>query len=82
VLEILGGLLKPTGRMLVGFRMVGGPQNANTYPADAFVADVEAAGLVVDARFDSFELRTGVDADYGVWVLSVRTRPAAPGSTA
>ena len=82
VLETLGRLLKPAGRMLVGFRMVGGPQNANTYPADAFVADVEAAGLVVDARFDSYELRTGVDADYGVWVLSARTRPAAPGSTA
>lgn len=82
VLETLGRLLKPTGRMLVGFRMVGGPQNASTYPADAFVADAEAAGLVVDARFDSYQLRTGVDADYGVWVLSARTRPAAPGSTA
>jgi SAM-dependent methyltransferase len=82
VLETLGRLLKPAGRMLVGFRMVGGPQNASTYPADAFAADAEAAGLVVDARFDSYELRTGVDADYGVWVLSARTRPAAPGSTA
>jgi SAM-dependent methyltransferase len=82
VLETLGRLLKPAGRMLVGFRMVDGPQNARTYPADAFVADAEAGGLVVDARFDSYELRTGVDADYGVWVLSARTRPAAPGSTA
>jgi SAM-dependent methyltransferase len=82
ILETLGRLLKPAGRMLVGFRMVDGPQNARTYPADAFVADAEAAGLVVDARFDSYELRTGVDADYGVWVLSARTRPAAPGSTA
>ena len=82
VLQTLGRLLKPDGRMLVGFRMVGGPQNARTYPADDFAADAEAAGLVVDARFESYELRTGVDADYGVWVLSARTRPAAPGSTA
>ncbi len=82
VLETLAGLLKPDGRMLVGFRMAGGPQNARTYPADAFVADAEAAGLVVDARFESYELRSGVDEDYAVWILSARTRPAGPGSTA
>ncbi len=82
VLEALAGLLRPDGRMLVGFRMVGGPQNARTYPADDFVADAEAAGLGVDAHYESYELRTGVDEDYGVWILSARTRPAAPGSTA
>ena len=82
VLETLRGLLKPGARMLVGFRMVGGPQNCSTYPADVFVADAETAGLVVDARFDSYELRTDLDDDYAVWILSARTRPATPGSTA
>jgi SAM-dependent methyltransferase len=82
VLETLAGLLAPEGRMLLGFRLVGGPQNAKAYPAEDFVADAEAAGLRVDARFDGYDLRTGVDDSYAVWVLSVRTRPAARGSTA
>jgi SAM-dependent methyltransferase len=78
VLETLAALLEPDGRMLVGFRLVGGPGNAHTYPPEAFVADAEAAGLTVDNRFESYELRAGVDPDYAVWLLSrpsARTRP-------
>jgi SAM-dependent methyltransferase len=76
-LETLAALLAPDGRMLVGFRMVGGPQNAHTYPAAAFVADLEAAGLSVQHRFDSYSLSPTDDEDYAVWVLSARTLPGA-----
>jgi SAM-dependent methyltransferase len=76
VLTTLGGLLEPDGRMLVGFRTVGGPKNAHTYPEPDFLADVTAAGLVVQHRFDGYDLRPGDDQDYGVWVLSPRPAPA------
>ena len=54
------------------------PTPDRTYPVAAFAADAEAAGLVVDNRFESYQLRTGVDPDYAVWLLSplsARTRP-------
>ena len=51
------------------------PEGAGYYPAGAFVADVEAAGLVVDARFDSYDMRTSVDADYGVWCSALELGP-------
>ncbi|MDQ6641155.1 MAG: methyltransferase domain-containing protein [Actinomycetota bacterium] len=68
-LRTLGSLLTPEGRMLVGFRLVGGPQNAHTYPAGDFVADVEAVGLCVQHRFDGYDLAS-TDDEYAVWVLS------------
>jgi SAM-dependent methyltransferase len=82
-LETLAALLAPRGRMLVGFRMVGGPQNAHTYPAAEFVADLAAAGLTVQHRFDGYDLAETLDEDYAVWVLrlSARTRPGAPAPT-
>lgn len=68
-LQTLAALLAPGGRILVGFRMVDGPQNAHVYPAADFVADLEAAGLVVQHRFDSYQLSPTDDQDYAVWVL-------------
>ncbi|MEP6816424.1 MAG: methyltransferase domain-containing protein [Marmoricola sp.] len=68
-LETLAALLAPGGRILVGFRMVGGPQNARVYPAAEFVRDVGAAGLTVQHRFGGYDLGTSDD-DYAVWVLA------------
>ncbi len=44
---------------------------SRTYPADEFVADAAAAGLVVDQRFGTYELHPPA-ADYAVWILSAR----------
>lgn len=68
VLARLADVLAPEGRMLLGFRMVGGPGNAHTYPADDFVGDIAAVGLVVEHRFSGYDL-TDTDPDYAVWVL-------------
>lgn len=69
VLERLGSLLAPGGRILAGFHLQGGPASARTYPPEEFVADVTAAGLRVDHRFGGYDLRP-VDDVYAVWVLS------------
>ncbi|HWJ68080.1 MAG TPA: methyltransferase domain-containing protein [Nocardioides sp.] len=69
VLERLGSLLTPTGRMLVGFHLSGGPETARAYAVDDFVADVTAAGLRVDHRFGGYDLRP-VDELYAVSILS------------
>lgn len=77
MLETLAALLAPGGRILVGFHKSGGPQNAHVYPAAEFLADVEATGLAVQHMLGGYDLNPADD-DYGVWVLSARTRPAAP----
>ncbi len=64
-------LLASGGRLLAGFHLSAVMSGSRTYPAAEFVADAEAAGLVVDQRFGSYELRPPAD-DYAVWVLSVR----------
>lgn len=69
VLSLLRSRLAPGGRVLVGFHLVGGPEHARSYPPEEFVADVEASGLRVDARFGSYELHPAGD-EYAVWVLS------------
>jgi SAM-dependent methyltransferase len=69
VLSRFGELLSPGGRVLAGFHLQGVKNGSRTYPAAEFVADVEAAGLVVDHRFGSYELHPPAD-DYAVWVLS------------
>ena len=69
VLERLGSLLAPGGRILAGFHLRGGPASARSYPPDEFVADATAAGLRVDHRFGGYDLRP-VDELYAVWVLS------------
>lgn len=68
-LELLRSRLAPGGRLLVGFHLVGAPAHARAYPPEEFVADVEACGLRVDARFGSYELHPA-DEEYAVWVLS------------
>lgn len=69
VLSLLRSRLAPGGRVLVGFHLVGGPEHARSYPPEEFVADAEASGLRVDARFGSYELHPAGD-EYAVWVLS------------
>lgn len=69
VLRRVRDLLAPGGRVLVGFHLQGGPPTARRYPADEFVADVEASGLRVRLRAGSYELHPPDDG-YGVWVLS------------
>jgi hypothetical protein len=62
--------------VLVGFHLEGGPEHARRYAPEEFVADVEASGLRVDARFGSYELHPPSD-DYAVWVLSAVGAEAA-----
>ena len=69
VLERLGSLLAPGGRILAGFHLQQGPSTARIYPPDEFAADVAAAGLRVDHRFGGYDLRP-VDDQYAVWVLA------------
>lgn len=65
----LRSLLADGGRILVGFHLSGGPSTARTYPPADFVADVAAAGLVVQHRFGGYNLEPAND-EYAVWVLS------------
>ncbi|MCL8024178.1 class I SAM-dependent methyltransferase [Nocardioides bruguierae] len=67
------------GRVLVGFHLVGAPPAARRYPPEEFVADAEAAGLRVDARFGSYELHPA-GTDYAVWLLSP-VDAGTPGTT-
>ena len=69
VLAHLRSLLAPGGRILAGFHLSGIKSGSRTYPAEEFVADATAAGLVVDSRFGSYELHAPNE-DYAVWVLS------------
>jgi len=74
VLANLAAVVAPGGRLLVGFALSGAPAGASrTYPADEFVADCDAAGLSVEARFSTYDLQPFSDeSDYVVHVL----RPA------
>ena len=69
VLRRVRDVLAPTGRVLVGFHLTGGPAAARDYPATEFVADAEASGLRVVHRFGSYELHEPDD-EYAVWVLA------------
>jgi len=71
VLGALRGLLAPGGRVLVGFSLVGAPPRSRVYPADEFVADAEAAGLAVESRHATYDLRPfDPEADFAVFVLT------------
>ena len=70
MLAALRDLLANGGRILVGFHPVRMHGNARDYPFEVFAADVEAAGLVVQHRFGTYELHPPAD-DYVVAVLSV-----------
>jgi hypothetical protein len=71
VLANLAAVLAPDGRMLVGFALSGAPAGASRdYPADEFVADAGTAGLAVESRFSTYDLRPFTDAStYVVHVL-------------
>ena len=71
VLATLRDLLAPDGRILVGFNAVKGPRHSRDYPFEEFRAHLEAAGLVVQHRFGSWDLTPPVD-DYVLTIL----RPA------
>lgn len=68
VLGRLGRLLATGGRILVGFHLEGGPETARRVTPEQFVAEVEAAGLLVDHRFGGYDLRPADD-HYAVWIL-------------
>jgi SAM-dependent methyltransferase len=71
VLRRFGGLLAPAGRILLGFSLVGAPPRSRVYPADEFEADVAAAGLAVESRWATFDLRPAEpDDDFAVYVLT------------
>jgi SAM-dependent methyltransferase len=71
VLRALGGLLAPEGRVLLGFSLVGAPPRSRVYPAEEFAADVEAAGLAVESRHATFDLRPfDPGGDFAVWILT------------
>ncbi|WP_431841911.1 class I SAM-dependent methyltransferase [Calidifontibacter indicus] len=57
MLERMRDLLAPDGRILVGFHTDATPPHSRVYPVAEFDADVAAAGLRVDSRFGTYELR-------------------------
>jgi SAM-dependent methyltransferase len=71
VLAGLGSLVVPGGRLLVGHHLGGGPaETARAYPVTEFAADAEAAGLVIESRFASYDLEPfGDDSEFAVHVL-------------
>jgi SAM-dependent methyltransferase len=71
VLTNLATVLAPEGRMLVCFAQTGAPAGASReYPADEFVADAAAAGLEVESRFATYDLRPFTDeSQFAVHVL-------------
>jgi SAM-dependent methyltransferase len=71
VLARFRDLLAPGGRVLVGFSLTGAPPRSRVYPAEEFVADAEAAGLVVESRHATFDLRPfDPEGDFAVFVLT------------
>jgi SAM-dependent methyltransferase len=80
VLRALGAVLAPGGRMLVGFSLVGTPPRSRVYPAEEFVADAEAAGLRVESRHATYDLRPfDADGEFGVFVLRASSGPGPEG---
>ena len=70
VLANLAALLAPGGRMLVGHHLDGGPGRGRPYPVDDLEEDAAAAGLAVDARFGTYDLRPFTDdSEFAVHVL-------------
>ncbi len=76
VLARIADLLAPTGRVLSGHHVTGRPEGARAYPVETLAADAEAAGLLVQHHFGSYELHPPGEG-YAVVVLALRT-PRAP----
>jgi SAM-dependent methyltransferase len=71
VLGRFAELLASGGRVLVGFSLVGGPPRSRVYPAAEFEADAEAAGLAVESRWATYDLRPfDPHGEFAVWVLA------------
>ena len=69
-LSTLRRLLRPEGRILVGFHLRGGPvDKREEYVWDEFSADVVAAGLTPQHHFGGYALETPGD-DYCVAILT------------
>jgi SAM-dependent methyltransferase len=72
VLANLAALLAPEGRLLVGFALSGPAKTSRSYPVAEFVDDCTAAGLVVESRHASYDLRPYDDrSTYAVHVLGL-----------
>lgn len=57
VLAALRSVVKPEGRLLVGFHQDDVGAGKRRYPADEFIADAEAGGWQLESRFASYDLR-------------------------
>ena len=80
VLRAFRDLLAPDGRVLLGFSLVGAPPRSRVYPAEEFAADAAAAGLAIESRYATFDLRPfDPDGDFAVFVLvaGLTGRPGA-----
>lgn len=69
VLRTFAELLADRGRILVGFNLTDLAINARAYPPEEFEVDAAAAGLRVDLRAGSYDLRPP-SAAYAVWLLA------------
>lgn len=73
MLERMAALLKPTGRLLVGFHTDATPPHSRQYAVEEFETDASAAGLTVEARFGTYELHPyDPDGHYAVHLLRLR----------
>lgn len=68
LLDSLRSLLRPEGRILVGFHLNQGPALNYPYPIADFEADVAAVGLQIQSRFSSYQLDPSSE-DYLVAIL-------------
>ena len=73
-LSTVAAVLRPGGRLLVGFHPAGGgPAHGRHYPPAEFASDAQACGLVVEHQLGGYSLEP-INPDYAVWVLR---KPAA-----
>lgn len=71
VLERLRALLRPGGRLVVGFHTDATPEHSRVYEPDEFVADAEAAGLQVLLRLGGYDLAPyDPEGNYAIHVLA------------
>lgn len=69
VLAHLASMLAPGGRILAGYHLEGGPESRRDYPVEELTADLAWAGLIVQARFGSYELHPPSQ-EYAVLVIA------------